>query len=515
MNELMYLLPIGVVFAAALVVVLLDTVLPRTERYLLPWVALTGCAVALVSTYQIHQTLADQGIWFLSSAGPADARLIGPVMVRGSFCLDGFGMAIWVLACLAGALSILAASPATEESALSSGEYYGLTLLAVAGMMLLGTAHDWLTLIISLEIMSVATYILAGSRRDDIRSNEAALKYLLLGAFSTAFLLMGIAFYYGAFGSLSLTPNPAVLRLPLHELQSRHSFALLGLGLVLVGALFKIGATPFHFWVPDVYEGAPTAVTGLMAAGVKAAAFAVLARLAFETFGGHEYRTAWLPLLLVASLLTMIVGNVLAIRQSSVKRMLAYSSIAHTGYLLLAFLVLPHPKDVGAINANLEAVVFYLLVYSVMTVGAFGVVALVREDGRPLETMDDYAGLAKEHPGIALCMAIFMLSLAGVPPTGGFFAKFLVFRGAIGQGVLEQGQHQTAILFAAVVGILMSVVSLYYYLRVIVKMYMSPANDTAAPAPAARCRYAWGLTVLIYAAGVVTLLSGFLPGWFY
>jgi NADH-quinone oxidoreductase subunit N len=510
-------LPIGVILATALIVVLLDLVLERKDRYVLPWVALSGCVLGLFAAYQTYLTLSDQLVPFLNYSMRPDIRTLKPLILQGSFCLDGFGLWIWALACLAGALAVLASPPQPEESVLSSGEYYGLMLLAVSGMMLLGTAHDWLTLGLSLEIMSVATYILAGSNKEDIRSNEAALKYLMLGAFSTAFLLFGVAFYYGAFGSLSLTPNRAALQLAGDEVPARELLALLGLGLILVGALFKIGATPFHFWIPDVYEGAPTGITGLMAVGVKAAAFAVVARLAFETFGSPVFRVEWLPLLLLAAVLTMVVGNVLAMRQSNLKRLLAYSGIAHSGYLLLAFLVMPHAGDGAAMGAHLKAVVFYLLVYGFMTLGAFGVVGLTRDDGRPMETMDDYAGLAKEHPGLALCMAVFMLSLAGLPPTGGFLAKFLVFRGAIEQGIIEQHQGSVAIIAAAVVGILTSVASLYYYLRVIVMMYMSPANATNAPegAPAARCRYAWAANVLIYAAALATLLSGVLPGWFY
>lgn len=517
MNELFHLLPIGVVLTAALVVIFLDLVLPHTERYLLPWVALAGCVLGLVSTLQTQQSLADQMLWFVGYNTKLDARVFNPLILGGAFCLDGFGMFIWLLACVAGALSILIAPPHSEESVLSTGEYFGLALLAVAGMMLLAVSHDWLTLLISLEIMSIATYILTGGSREDVRSNEAALKYLVLGAFSTAFLLMGIAFYYGAFGSISLAPSAAFMKLPLAEREGRQLFVFLAMGLILVGALFKVGASPFHFWIPDVYEGAPTAVTGLMAAGVKAAAFAVVARLAFETFGAHELRAMWLPLLLIVAVLTMIVGNILAMRQGSVKRMLAYSAIAHTGYLLLAFLVMPATGDSTAMGEHLKAVVFYLLAYSVMTLGAFGVVALVREDGRPLEKMEDYAGLAKEHPGLALCMAVFMLSLAGMPPLGGFFAKFLVFRGAIEQGIVEEAQHGTTIIAAAVIGILTSVASLYYYLRVVVMMYMSPANESAPPegAEAARCRYAWNSHLLIYAAGLVTLAIGLMPKWFY
>ncbi|HYG77561.1 MAG TPA: NADH-quinone oxidoreductase subunit N [Planctomycetota bacterium] len=515
MNELIHLAPIGVVLAAALVVIFVDLVLAHKDRYILPWLALTGCILGMISIFQTQSTLMDQVLWFFSYKPQAvvENPLIPgyPLILNGAFCIDGFGMFIWIIACFSGALAILASPPHSDESALSTGEYYGLILLAVAGMMLLAVSHDWLTLLLSLEIMSIATYILTGSAREEVRSNEAAMKYLVLGAFSTAFLLMGIAFFYGAFGTLTLKPSQAFASLPAAVREPREFLAYISMGFLLVGALFKIGASPFHFWIPDVYQGAPTAVTGFMASGVKAAAFAVLARILFETFGAQTERVMWIPIVLAAAVLTMVIGNILAMSQSNVKRMLAYSGIAHTGYLLLAFLIMPGHNDSATMDEHLKAVVFYLFVYGVMTLGAFGVIALVRENGKPLETIEDYAGLARQHPAIALCMSIFMLSLAGMPPLGGFFAKFMIFRAAIEQG----SQHnQAGFIAAAVIGILTSVASLYYYLRVIVAMYFSPAGEhgaeEAASAPA--CRYAWGTTMLIYAAGVVTLILGILPG---
>ena len=512
-SELGLMLPVGVVLGTAVVVVFLDLVLSHKDRYMLPWLALGGCVLGIVSTYQTQTTIADQAVWFVDFTPrmQPNPRLFNPVILGGAFSIDSFGMFIWVLACGAGALSILSSSHSNEDSALSSGEYYGLILLAVAGMMLLAASHDFLTLLISLEIMSIATYILTGSHREDIRSNEAALKYLVLGAFSTAFLLMGIAFYYGAFGSLSLAPNTPFQSLIGNnpgEGVSRELLAVIAMGLIFVGALFKVGAAPFHFWIPDVYEGAPTPVTGLMAVGVKAAAFAVMARLAFETFGIAHFRVTWVPIVHVLSVATMLVGNILAMRQSSVKRMLAYSGIAHTGYLMLAFLIPTQAEASGLIAEHLQAVLFYLLVYGIMTLGAFGVVNLTRQNGQPLQEMDSYEGLAKEHPGLALCMTIFMISLAGLPPLGGFFAKFMIFRGAVEQGYV----------IAAVLGVLSSVASLYYYLRVVVAMYMSPSNEATPAADAAvpaRCDYVWGSNLLIYVAGLVTLIMGILPGWFY
>jgi len=507
-NQMGLLLPIGVVLGAALVVVFLDLVLSKHERYILPWVALSGTVLGFISVLQTQSIMPD--IWFNSYLPTAQH----PVILGGAFCVDRFGSMIWILACLSGGLAILASPPESEESALSTGEYFGLILLAVAGMMLLSVSHDWLTLLLSLEIMSIATYILTSSNRDDLRSNEAGLKYLVLGAFSTALLLMGIAFYYGAFGSLSLSRDMVLWNfLSTDEQRARTSFLMLAMGLLMVGTLFKVGAAPFHFWIPDVYQGAPTAITGFMAVGVKAAAFAVVARLVFETFGDRTliFRQSSMQLLLIISVATMIIGNVLAISQTNLKRMLAYSGIAHTGYLLLAFLIVPDAKtDGAAIDEHLKSVVFYLLVYGVMTLGAFGVIALSRKDGKPMEELSDFAGLAREHPGIALCMAIFMLSLAGMPPMGGFFAKFMIFRGAL-------EQNNRGINIGAVIGITTSAISLYYYLRVIVVMYMSPSNATAADESTkpAQCNEVWSSTLLIYAAGIATLVMGLMPGWFY
>ena len=500
-SELSQLTPIGVVLAAALVVVFLDLAISHKDRYILPWIGLTGMILGIAAIVQIVVARGFAAPWFLDNASYATESPAKALILGGAFVIDRFGLAIWFIALLAGGLSILSSPPPEEDSALSTGEYYGLTMLAVAGMMLLSVSHDFMTLVVSLEIMSIATYILTGGSRDDVRSNEAGIKYLVLGAFSTAFLLMGIAFYYGAFGSLSLSPNEAFIALNRtngSEVASRACFVYLALGFLLVGTLFKVGATPFHFWIPDVYEGAPTSVTSLMAVGVKAAGIAVIARLAFETFGSYEYRYHYGPLLTVLAVATMFVGNIFAMRQSSVKRMLAYSGIAHTGYLLLAFATLPNENGTLVVGDHTHAVVYYLLVYGVMTLGAFGVVGLVREDGKPLDTFENFQGLAKENPGIAACMAIFMFSLAGMPPTGGFFAKFMIFRGAVDQG------HT----LAAVLGVMTSLASLYYYLRVIVAMYMPTADHHTKETPSPVCRYSWSSSVLIYAAGIATLIIG-------
>jgi NADH-quinone oxidoreductase subunit N len=496
LEQLEPLLPVGVVLLASLLVVLLGLALEAKDRYVLGWAALAGCLLALgalgAAYFGLRASHHAPLPFFATLAAPVTSGY-QPLRLGGAFALDGFGFVIALVALMGGACAVLTGAHEAEDSPLSSGEYYGLLLLAVAGMMLLGVAHDFTTLLVSLEIMSVATYVLAGARRDEARSGEAALKYLILGAFSTAFLLFGVAFLFGATGRLSLAPVTVPPSDP------RFHLALAGLALILAGVLFKVGAVPFHFWLPDVYEGAPTPVTTLMAVGVKAAAFGATARIVFETFGARSFLASALPLLAAAAVVTMVLGNLVAMYQRNVKRMLAYSAIAHTGYLLLAFLV--HPQNAGsaAYGEHLQAVAFYLLAYGLMTAGAFAVTALPREDGRPLERLEDYRGLAREHPALALCMAVFMLSLAGLPPFAGFFAKFLVFRGAIEQGFV----------LPAVLGILASVASLYYYLRVIREMYMAP--EPAPPALPARIRPAWTASVLVYGAGALTLFLGLAP----
>jgi len=506
-SQLIKLLPVGVILASALVVVLLGLILESKDRYVLPMVALGGTLLGLAALGHNYFVVIDlhhaPAPWF---SGLTEAtNIYDPRILKGAFSIDGFGMVIALVVLIGGALSIMIAPHEEDDSALKSGEYYGLLMLAVAGMMCLGFSYDFLTLLISLEIMSIATYILSGSQRGTVRSSEAALKYLVLGGFSTAFFMLGIAFIYGGTGSLSLAP---VDYYALAKLSAQpHYLVLAGMSLVFVGLLFKVGAVPFHFWIPDVYEGAPTGVTSLMAVGVKAAAFAVLGRILFGTFSSVNFRNDWTTVIMAAAVLTMALGNLLALQQTSVKRMLAYSGIAHTGYLLLTFLVNPGllDKDIlqSVIPEHLGTAGFYLLSYGVMTAGAFGVVGMIREDGRRLETFDDFRGLAKEHPGMALCMAIFMLSLAGIPPFAGFFAKFMLFKGAVAQGYI----------YPAVIGVLTSVISLGYYLRVIATMYMDPeVAPQHAPTPA-RCRYVWSTTLMIYAAGVVTLLLGLLPNW--
>jgi NADH-quinone oxidoreductase subunit N len=356
-----------------------------------------------------------------------------------------------------GALTVMLSRSYTAREGIEHGEYYALILFAVAGMMLMAGAADLIILFLGLELMSISFYILAGFARRRMTSNEAALKYFLLGAFATGFLLYGIALLYGSTG----TTNIAAITTMAGSLLNSPLF-LVGLGLVLIGFAFKIAAVPFHMWVPDVYEGSPTTVSAFMSTGGKAAAFSAI----LLVFAPKVVELTWQiqDLLAVIAALSMIVGNVIAIAQSNIKRMLAYSSIAHAGYILT-----------GVVAANAygsQGVLYYLAAYTVMNVGAFGVLSVLeKEEGKGL-TFDEYTGLSSAKPLVAGLMALFMFSLAGIPPFAGFFGKYYVFAGAI----------QAGFTWLAIVGVLMSLVSAYYYLRLVVVMYFrEPAGAFGGP----------------------------------
>lgn len=424
-NDLAATAPLVITACAALVVLTIDALLERSEGPTL-WVALAG--------------LVGAGIAAFASIDTPGVAFSGMVTTGGyaSFCALVF--------CLSGMLNIMFSPGYLRKSGIGQGEYYALMLIAIVGMMLMAAAADLIVFFIGLETMSIGFYILAGFMRSRKTSNEAALKYFLLGAFATGFLLYGIALVYGSTGSTTIATV-------VHAVQfgTPGTMFIIGVALILTGLVFKVAAVPFHMWVPDVYEGAPTTVTGFMSTAGKAAAFS-----AFLLIFAPDLVNALRPVrevMAVLAMLSMIVGNVLAIAQSSIKRMLAYSSIAHAGYIL-----------VGIIAGNVtgtNGVLFYLVSYTVMNVGAFGVLSILESaDGANL-TFDDYAGLSARRPLLAGVMALFMFSLAGVPPFAGFFGKYYVFAAAV----------QSGYTWLAIVGVLMSVVSAYYYLRLVVLMY--------------------------------------------
>jgi NADH-quinone oxidoreductase subunit N len=401
----------------------------------------------------------------------------------GVVTADNFGLFVtWVLI-VVGLLSLAFSGPTVARERLPQGEYYALMLFAIAGMMLMATASDLLVIFLALEVLSLAVYVLTGIRRDSAAGIEAALKYFLLGAFSSAFFLYGIAFTYGVTGSTRLDRIGSLIAA---QSLAPTPMQLLALGLLFVGFAFKVSAVPFHMWTPDAYEAAPPAVTGFMSTGVKAAAFAAFARVFLTAF--EPLKAQWGPVLWAVAAATMIVGSVVGVTQSSVKRMLAYSSIAHGGYLLVALLA---ANDIGK-----GAVLFYLLAYAVTNLGAFGVIAVLDNADRPNDRVRDYAGLSNDHPGLAALMTIFLLSLGGFPPLAGFIAKWYVFSAAVKAGYT----------WLAILGVLTSVVAVFFYLRIVVMMYMTP-SDQPVQFPAVPRIAGFALVV----SAVVVLYLGILP----
>jgi NADH-quinone oxidoreductase subunit N len=377
----------------------------------------------------------------------------------GMLLVDNFGIFLRCLFLLASILTVLSSEHYLENQRLHIGEYYALILFATIGMNLMAGSSELIMLFLGLETLSISSYILLGVRRADPKSNESAMKYFLLGSFSSAFLLYGIAMFYGATKSTNL--RQIATQIASHNCDML--FVSLATALILVGLGFKVGMAPFHFWVPDVYEGAPSPITGFMSAGPKAAGIAVLLRILSETLPATYSK--WWVIVWIAALLTMTLGNLGALAQSNIKRMLAYSSIAHTGYILVALAT-------GS-NEATASILFYLLAYALTNLGAFLVVAVLAKEGEKRVTLEDYAGLATRHPLLAASLSIFLLSLAGIPLTAGFAGKFFIFRTAIQSGMIG----------LAIVGLLNSVVSVYYYSKILVYMYMKETPQVVEELP--------------------------------
>ena len=421
-------------------------------------------------------------------------------LFSGAAVSDGFARAIAAVVCGTLLLSCLVAFSYLETLRATRGEFYALALFSAAGMCLLAQATDLIVIFVSLEVMSLAVYALCAWLRRGKRPAEAAFKYFILGSFASAIFLYGAALAFGATGSTRIADvASAVLR------ASGGASTLLyaALAFLVVGFGFKVAAVPFHMWVPDVYDGAPAPVTGFMAAGVKAAGFATLVRILVSGFGDPVAATGphgWAQLVAVLAVLTMLTGNLLAVPQRSVKRMLAYSSIAHAGYLLVAVAAMGHA---GARADAMEGLVFYLASYAATVVGAFAVVAVIERKLALSGLGDDlssWAGLSEKHPGLAAAMSLFMISLAGVPPTAGFMAKLTVFRSAI----------EADLVPLAIFGVLTSVAGLYYYLRVVVYVYMWPV---AKPDAVQGGRF-WSVGLALAGCALLVLWMGVSPGSF-
>jgi NADH-quinone oxidoreductase subunit N len=456
---------------------------------IVPMACVTAAAIAAMTAEAFRAPGERMPIGPLGAIGFVGAAMATALLWNGdqaSFGLvaaDNFGLFVTGVLIVVGLLSLAISEPTLDRERLPRGEYYALLLFASAGMMLMATATDLLVIFLALEVLSLAVYVLTGIRRDSPASAEAAFKYFLLGGFSSAFFLYGIAFTYGVTGSTRLDRIGSIIAA---QAMTPTPMQLLAVGLLLVGFGFKVSAVPFHMWTPDAYEGAPTAVTGFMSTGVKAAAFAAFVRVFLSAF--EPLRDDWTPLVWAMAAATMVVGTVVGVAQTNVKRMLAYSSIAHGGYLLVA---LVSANDVGK-----GAVLFYLLTYAVTNLGAFGIVAVLEDVDRPNDHVADYAGLWALHPTLAVLMTIFLLSLGGFPPLGGFIAKWYVFSAAIKAG------HN----WLAIIGVFTSVVSVFFYLRIIVMIYMTPADNPARFPPVPRMA---GAALVVSA--ILVLYLGILP----
>ncbi len=469
------LAPIGFVAIGAMLVLIGEVVLSRRKTFLGRQVteAWIGSVLAMIAMFWLVLTLYVACVTF--AAGTSGVFNHDHPMVQ----LDPFAALVTAVLALGALLSCGLAISYLSELRINHGEFYALVLLSTAGMMLMVASIDMLTLFLGLELMSIPIYVLAGFDRRKLRSNESALKYFLIGSFASAILLYGIALLYGVSGGTSFEAIRAAF-------DPDNPLAVVGLGLVIAGFAFKISSVPFHQWTPDVYEGAPSAVTAFMSVTVKLAAFAALLRviaLSFEPLGEMLGSILW-----VLAALTMVVGNLMAVIQQNIKRLLAYSSIAHAGYLLIGF--------VAGTPEGYAAVVFYLICYVFMNLGAFGVIIALAHRGQDCERIESLAGLARTRPGLAALMTLFMISLAGIPGTAGFIAKFALFSAAV-----DAGQVPLTIL-----AVLMSVVSVYYYLRVPVFMYM---REPQGEEP--RMEISSGEAVVLCTCAFAVLYLGFFP----
>jgi NADH-quinone oxidoreductase subunit N len=451
-------------------------------------VVLSACAVLLAEAFRRpgeEMPVAWLGIIGVVGAVVTSVSLWGRNAVGfGVIVVDNYTIFFNVTISAIGLLAILVSAGSAERDHLPIGEYYALMLFALSGMMLMGATRDLLVIFLALEIMSLAVYVMTGLKRTSEESAEAAFKYFVLGGFSSAFFLYGIAFAFAVMGTTRLdelgiriassTMNPDIL-------------VVVATVLLLVGFAFKVSAVPFHMWTPDAYQGAPTLVTGFMSTGVKAAAFAAFVRVFLTAL--EPLRVDWVPVVSAVAGVTMIVGTVVGVAQVSVKRMLAYSSIAHAGYLLVGL--------VAASTDGKAAILFYLVAYGVTNLGAFGVLAALSTPDRPHDDVRDFAGLWTERPGLAALLTVFLLSLGGFPPTVGFVAKWYIFSAAL----------QEQLVALAIIGVLTSVVSVFFYLRIVVQMYMT---EDRAPGhrPGVSAVAAAGLTIALIAVFYLGVLPG-------
>ncbi len=480
--NLWLILPELVICIAGVVVMLVDAFAKPTQRWITGSISIAGLIAAAGSS----------GWLCLSWRGASQA-------FNGMIVLDELRLGFTFVFLVVSGLTILVSMVWVQNERLPAGEFHSLLMFATAGMMFMASAGDLVMVFLGLEILSIATYVMCGFRRTDVRSNESSMKYFILGSFSSAFLLYGIALTYGATSTAAGLPGTTNIAEIARRIPDAQFPMLLfaGAAMMLVGFGFKIATAPFHIWTPDVYEGAPTPVTAFMAAGPKAAGFASFMRVfliafpfvvitANDSVAGRIHAT-WLGALLVLAILTMTVGNVVAIAQNNVKRMLAYSSIAHAGYALVGFVAAGAARNLEQRDAAIAAVIFYLLTYAVMNLGAFAVVQLIARAADRRTEVEDYNGIGFQSPWLAFCLSLFLLSLLGMPLTAGFIGKVMVFRAALDQGYYV----------LVVIGVLNTAISAYYYLRLIIVMFFRERTTAwTAPLVPASIRVALVITIL-------------------
>ncbi|GAB1722374.1 MAG: NADH-quinone oxidoreductase subunit N 2 [Nitrospira sp.] len=468
LQDLLAILPELIVIGTACLILALDPILGADKKDVLAWLTLGALAMCmgLTSSHLTGQTYAFSNLVVIDSYG-----------------------AFWkLLLYVVTGLTVLLSLAYLKAERLSIGEYYGFILLALAGMMVMVSGADLLTIYLGTELMSLSLYVMAGLKRTEARSLEASAKYFVLGAFSSGVLLYGISLLFGLAGSTRLS----VIAEAITAQGTANPLLSLALVLLAVGFGFKLAVVPFHMWTPDVYQGAPTSVTAFMAVASKAASFGAFLRVFVEGLGGAS--ADWSVLFTIICLATLALGNLVAIVQTSIKRMLAYSSIAHAGYALIGVVVAAGHRGEAA-SSGFASVLLYLAVYSFMTLGAFALVGMLRKEGQESENIEDYAGLAKREPLAAFFMLVFLISLAGIPPTAGFIGKFYIFMAAVNGGMT----------WLAVVAVIFAAISAFYYLRIVMVMYMREPEGAAASQSRLETSPALSFVLACAIAGVVVL----------
>jgi NADH-quinone oxidoreductase subunit N len=469
LNDLVTLLPELILTALVLVIITVDLFLPRGEKWLLTPLTVAGLILAGAACFVVWD--------------------VNETVYSGFYVVDDLSVFLKGATIVIGILSVLFAPSYLMVRRIPLGEFHTILVTALIGMCVLASSSDLITLFLGLELMTMPSYLLAGLHKTDRYSNEGGLKYFLLGSFASAILLFGIAWVYGLTGTTNVAEIAA-------SLDGRMSAGILvAIGFLTVGATFKIAAVPFHYWTPDAYQGAPTPITGFLSVGPKLGAFALLIRIFAEAL--EPLRADWLAVFLVLTVLTMTVGNVVALTQVNVKRMLAYSSIAHTGYIMAGLAAFANASDPDVAAQGIESVLFYVLGYAVMNIAAFAVVAMLQRDTTRFGGLNSFAGLATRAPWRAAAMTILMLSLTGIPPTVGFFAKLFVLLAAV----------DANLVWLAVVVVLNAALAAFYYLRVIVYMYMRDPEPEPAPLDA---NPFGSIALALSVAGVILL--GVFPG---